>query len=282
MYENPRDNSGRRRARPDDDRSRESRAYWRDQSWSGDRSLRDDEDGRPDWRTDARQGPQSDFARQQGWRDRHGHDDHALHHHDHEDERSYYAGLDRYADNREQRTFTGAQNSWAVPPQTGSYGGGSGGGFGRDYLDRGYGSHRDHDRGFLAKAGDEIASWFGDEDAARRREADHRGRGPKDYVRSDERIRDDVNDRLTEDWRVDASNITVTVDKGEVTLNGTVTERAAKRRAEDIVEDLSGVKHVQNNLRVAEQARPADDNWALNQRSAAEGGTLKDTTAAKH
>lgn len=293
MYDNHRDSFGRRRQRPDEERSRESRAYWRDQAWSGDRYLRDDEDGRSDygrsdWRTDPRQTQQSDFARQQGYRDRHAHDEH-LHHHDHDD-RYYYAGLDRYTDNREQRTFTGAQNSWAVPPQTGSgsaaYGGSSyaARGYGRDYLD--YGHNRDrHERGFFQKAGDEIASWFGDEDAARRREADHRGRGPKDYVRSDDRIRDDVNDRLTEDWRIDASNITVTVDKGEVTLNGTVTERAAKRRAEDIVEDLSGVKHVQNNLRVAEQTTPGayDDNWALNQRSTAEGGTLgKDTTIAKH
>ncbi len=39
---------------------------------------------------------------------------------------------------------------------------------------------------------------------------------------------------------------------GEVTLNGTVTSREQKRRAEDLVEDLSGVKHVQNNLRVRE------------------------------
>lgn len=106
------------------------------------------------------------------------------------------------------------------------------------------------ERGFLDRAGDEIASWFGDDDAARRREQDHRGKGPSGYTRSDERIRDDVNDRLTDDRRVDATNVTVTVNGGEVTLDGTVTSRDAKRRAEDCVEDISGVKHVQNNLRV--------------------------------
>ena len=68
---------------------------------------------------------------------------------------------------------------------------------------------------------------------------------------------------------------TVTVDKGEVTLNGTVTGRDAKRRAEDIVEDLSGVKHVQNNLRVQAASGAAyTGNWATSQTSTAEGGTL--------
>ncbi len=57
----------------------------------------------------------------------------------------------------------------------------------------------------VRRAGDEVASWFGDEDAARRREQDHRGKGPAGYTRSDERIREDANDTLTEDWRVDAS-----------------------------------------------------------------------------
>ncbi|MFC0686360.1 BON domain-containing protein [Novosphingobium clariflavum] len=136
--------------------------------------------------------------------------------------------------------------------------------FGRRYYgssdDRSRGDHNQHDygswreygeeRGFLQRAGDEIASWFGDEDAARRRKQDHRGRGPSDYTRSDERIREDVNDRLTQDWRVDATSIRVVAKDGEVTLDGTVTTRLDKRRAEDLAEDVSGVKHVQNNLRL--------------------------------
>jgi len=35
-----------------------------------------------------------------------------------------------------------------------------------------------------------------------------------------------------------------------VTLAGTVGSRSDKRRAEDCVDAISGVKHVQNNLRV--------------------------------
>jgi osmotically-inducible protein OsmY len=115
-----------------------------------------------------------------------------------------------------------------------------------------YRSGYDDERGWWERAGDEVASWFGNEEAARRREMDHRGKGPMGYTRSDERIREDANDRLTEDWRVDARNIEVGVSGGELTLDGTVTSRNQKRCAEDCVEDILGVTHVQNNLRVQE------------------------------
>jgi osmotically-inducible protein OsmY len=121
-----------------------------------------------------------------------------------------------------------------------------------------------HERGWLERTGDEIASWFGDEDAERRRRMDHRGRGPAGYTRSDDRIREDANDALTDDWGVDARDVTVTVTSGEITLDGTVPSREQKRRAEDVVDDLSGVKHVQNNLRVKEPA------WDRNNRGETE------------
>jgi osmotically-inducible protein OsmY len=79
---------------------------------------------------------------------------------------------------------------------------------------------------------------------------EHRGRGPKNYTRSDDRIREDVNDRLSDDAWLDATEVDVTVKSCEVTLNGTVNSRDDRRRAEDLAEQVSGVKHVQNNLRV--------------------------------
>ena len=51
------------------------------------------------------------------------------------------------------------------------------------------------------------------------------GKGPRGYVRSDERIKEDVSDRLSMDDETDASDITVTVSQGEVTLEGTVPDR---------------------------------------------------------
>lgn len=123
-------------------------------------------------------------------------------------------------------------------------------GFGRSY-DQSYA--RDDRRGFMSRAGDEVASWFGDEDAQARRDADHRGKGPRGYTRSDARILDDVSDRLADDRWVDASDVEVQVSEAEVTLTGTVRSREQKRRAEDCAEMVSGVKHVQNNLRVSER-----------------------------
>lgn len=81
-------------------------------------------------------------------------------------------------------------------------------------------------------------------------EAKNRGKGPKGFVRSDERIREDINCRLTDDGFVDASEIEVTVENAEVTLSGTVPDKSSKRRAEDISELVSGVKNVENRLRV--------------------------------
>lgn len=78
----------------------------------------------------------------------------------------------------------------------------------------------------------------------------HRGRGPVGYVRPDERIVDDVIDRLTDDEHIDASEILVKVDEGIVTLTGNVPQRAMKRLAEDLVANASGVRDVRNMIRV--------------------------------
>lgn len=78
----------------------------------------------------------------------------------------------------------------------------------------------------------------------------HRGRGPKGYRRSDARIEEDVNDRLTEDRALDASEIQVHVSQGEVTLTGNVGSRQDRRRAEDLADSVPGVTYVLNNLRV--------------------------------
>jgi osmotically-inducible protein OsmY len=80
------------------------------------------------------------------------------------------------------------------------------------------------------------------------------GRGPKDYRRSDERVREEVCDCMTDDPMLDASEISVQVSDGVVTLNGTVPSRDQKRRAEDVAERISGVKDVTNQLRVSREA----------------------------
>lgn len=80
-----------------------------------------------------------------------------------------------------------------------------------------------------------------------------RGRGPKNYRRGDDRILEEVNERLTDDHDVDASDVEVRVENGEVTLSGTVNSRHEKRMAEDIAESCQGVVDVHNRLRVSDR-----------------------------
>jgi osmotically-inducible protein OsmY len=115
-----------------------------------------------------------------------------------------------------------------------------------------------HDnRDWLDKTKDEVSSWFGDRDAERRRRQDvrgeHAGRGPKGYQRSDTRIEEDINERLSMDGWVDATDINIHVADGDVVLSGSVPDRQSKRRAEDVVESVTGVKNVENRIRVMQE-----------------------------
>lgn len=89
------------------------------------------------------------------------------------------------------------------------------------------------------------------------------GRGPKGYKRSDDRIREDINEQLTRHPDVDASDIEVQVKDGVVTLGGTVEERHCKRMAEDIAEGIYGVQDVRNEIRV--QRSGTDTNRGADQ-----------------
>ncbi len=75
------------------------------------------------------------------------------------------------------------------------------------------------------------------------------GRGPKGYRRSDERLREIICERLTDDPWVDAQDIHVEVKSGEVTLQGSVPERAMKWRAEDLVDHCGSDLVIHNQLR---------------------------------
>jgi len=130
----------------------------------------------------------------------------------------------------------------------GSYGGGSsyGRNQGRYGGYSGYGDYGEslgggYFRNYWGRAGD---------DRPGEQRGGFAGRGPKGYVRSDERIREDVSDRLSIDDEVDASEIEVRVQEGEVTLEGSVPTRSMKHRAENLADDVAGVKDVHNRLRV--------------------------------
>ena len=79
----------------------------------------------------------------------------------------------------------------------------------------------------------------------------HAGRGPRGYQRSDDRILDDVCERLARHPWIDPSDVEVGVEGGEVTLRGSVDSRSAKRLLEDVAESVWGVREVHNQVRVA-------------------------------
>jgi len=61
---------------------------------------------------------------------------------------------------------------------------------------------------------------------------------------------------MSDDGWVDASDVEIKVDNGDVTLTGSVPDRFSKRRAEDIAESVSGVRNVENRIRVTQQDLP--------------------------
>jgi osmotically-inducible protein OsmY len=84
------------------------------------------------------------------------------------------------------------------------------------------------------------------------------GRGPRNYKRSDDRIEEDINEQLTRHAMVDATDIEVRVQNGEVTLRGTVDNRQAKRIVGDITDAVSGVKEVMNKLKVRQRGESSE------------------------
>lgn len=135
------------------------------------------------------------------------------------------------------REWNQGRSGWGQPPQGSSWQRGGSGGWqpSRGRSGRGH----DSDGG--------PAQWS----TQGGRGQGYAGRGPKNYQRSDERIREEIADRMTDDDNLDASEISVQVQQGDVTLTGTVQSRDQKRRAEDLAEQCSGVKDVVNNIRVA-------------------------------
>jgi hypothetical protein len=87
-------------------------------------------------------------------------------------------------------------------------------------------------------------------DSGQPRQAMYQGRGPRNYTRSNERILEEVNERLTDDPWLDASDVTVRCVDGRVQLEGEVQDRWMKHRAEDIVDSCMGVRDIENRLRI--------------------------------
>lgn len=168
------------------------------------------------------------------------------------------------------RPWQHPEETW--PSRRGMYGMG---GASRAYNQGGYGGRGAYERGYAMHTYDTLADvsrhWFGpdlegyaderDLRAAwelpppRHREERPRGKAPKGYQRSDDRIREDICERLMAS-PLDASDVEVKVENAEVTLAGTVRSRNEKRAIEDLAASVLGVHDVHNRIRIGPE-RPA-------------------------
>jgi osmotically-inducible protein OsmY len=87
------------------------------------------------------------------------------------------------------------------------------------------------------------------EPGARQPKQNFRGRGPKGYVRSDARLHEVICEMLTHDPHIDASEVSIEVKDGEVTLTGNVDDRRTKYAIEEKIDACHGVKEIHNRVR---------------------------------
>jgi hypothetical protein len=109
----------------------------------------------------------------------------------------------------------------------------------------------------------------------------HRGKGPRGYHRSDERIQDDINERLSDEGNLDATDIEVKVQNGEVTLTGNVADKQSKRLAEDIAEEVSGVSNVENKIKVSKEGNTSQKSMSSSGPSAENKKTNSNSSSEK-
>jgi len=244
------------------------------EQWPGSRYDRDRDRGedRYDWERD--RPSYSDRSRASGqsmhdWQDDDDRDDAGRD--------SIYRGEDRYASGRGQYRGSGWESGYGNGGQGGFRSSWQGGYHESDWSPwrgqrfGGSQQYREHRNQYRPGSADTFSrggeygraserggtAWSGSMGTNR---GGHAGKGPKNYKRTDERIQEEVSDRLTDDDMLDASEITVQVRDGDVMLSGTVSTREDKRRAEDLIENCSGVKEVTNNLRITHQDQTAGGN----------------------
>jgi len=86
------------------------------------------------------------------------------------------------------------------------------------------------------------------------RQEEQRGGGERRISqrrRPDAQLAQELQEILTKDPELDSTEIEVEVEGGAVTLRGVVDSSDARLLAEELVESVSGVREVHNNLKVS-------------------------------
>jgi osmotically-inducible protein OsmY len=74
------------------------------------------------------------------------------------------------------------------------------------------------------------------------------GKGPRGWTLSDDRLIEEVSDRLMEDRLLDATDVEVSANGGTITLSGEVPGASDIAHAEMLARRTAGVRDVLNNL----------------------------------
>lgn len=105
-----------------------------------------------------------------------------------------------------------------------------------------------------------------------------RFKGPKGYTRSDERIKEDVSEQLAQADDIDVSDIEVSVAKGEVTLSGSLPDRRMKYIVEHLVDSISGVTEIHNQLRIKRESATNATSSVADKSTAKDGANTNTST----
>lgn len=127
-------------------------------------------------------------------------------------------------------------------------------------MDSDAGASGEHTGSHAAEGGERVRSrsadpgqssygGFSNQDPRRQRQELRDYTMPKGYTRTDERIRDDICERLAYSG-LDVSEVEVKVSEGVATLEGTVAHDSSLTAIEDHVTDCLGVQGIQNHVRV--------------------------------
>jgi osmotically-inducible protein OsmY len=173
--------------------------------------------------------------------------------------RPNYSRRDRYysGGQRDESDYEAFDREWARDEGEQYFGAGShyGGGFGSAPGSRASSAGAAGAAGYARQgAWSDPADWTpeNERDAAAEHSnapISYRGRGPRGYTRSDERLLEIICERLTDDPYIDAGDIQVEVQQQVVTLRGNVDDRRTKYAVEELVEH-AGARDIQNQLRV--------------------------------
>jgi hypothetical protein len=138
-------------------------------------------------------------------------------------------------------------------------------------------SGREYDRSSAEGGFAEDSRWD-----SRGSRAEGRGKAPKGYRRSDERIREEIAESVMECGEIDASEVQIDVSNGNVTLQGTVSSRRTKNLLEEIADCVSGVEDIDNQIKVKRGSQDSFDSSNRSGSGSSSSGSQSAGSASGH